>query len=95
MLLDAGIAYCAGRRDAAISSLRAAAEELRSADMHLLAQVAQRRLGEVLGGASGAAIVREADTALAVRGIRNAPRVAGLFAPGFDEPSKMLGRAKR
>ena len=51
--------------------------------MALCAAVADRRLGELLGGPDGDALVGRADAWMAAQAVRRTDRVADLFAPGF------------
>ena len=81
-LVRAGIASCEERRAEAIAHLRAAAEGYSAADMILHAVVSRRRLGGMLGGADGAALVAEADAWMAGQQIANPVRMAAMLAPG-------------
>ncbi len=77
MLLGAGLA----RGAAAVPLLRDAAGELQSANMHLHAAVARRRLGEALADDEGRALIAATDTEMAALGIRNPAAIATVFAP--------------
>jgi eukaryotic-like serine/threonine-protein kinase len=82
-LLHAGIAVVRGQRDVALAHLDVAAERLEQFDMKLLAAVARRRLGELLGGDEGAATVAAADAWMKEQGVVSPARVARMYAPGF------------
>ena len=55
-----------------------------AAHMGLFAAAARRRLGGLLGGDEGRALVAEADAWMASQGIRNPARMAAMLAPGFS-----------
>jgi len=80
-ILDAGVALVTGARTEARAQLERARAELESAGMSLHATLAQRRLGELTGGAEGARAVAEADAWLAAQGVRAPARLARLFMP--------------
>ena len=79
--LRAGIAALRGDNDAAGGFLRSAIEGFQSADMPLHAAVLRRRLGELLGGQAGRALIDEADAWMTGQGIKNPPRMTALYAP--------------
>jgi eukaryotic-like serine/threonine-protein kinase len=82
-LVRAGLASLHGRRAEAVAHLEQAAVRFRSCDMELCAAVADRRLGETLGGPDGRPLVERADGWMAAQGVRRPDRLANLFAPGF------------
>jgi hypothetical protein len=45
---------------------------------------ARRRLGEMLGGDEGAALIRDADHRLTGQGVRRPDRLTRMLAPGFQ-----------
>jgi len=86
LLIRATIASLRGRHEEAIVKLRQTAARFRECDMALCAAVADLRLGELLSGAEGLALVQKADAWLSGQGILRPDRVADLFAPGFSRP---------
>ena len=82
----AGVAACRGDLDSAASLLRDAIARLDAVRMGLFASSARRRLGELIGGDEGAALVASADAWMAGQQIRNPARLASAFAPGFPAP---------
>lgn len=63
--------------------LEAAIAGFDASEVALSAAAARRRLGEVLGGDEGRALVTTADEAMARVGATHPDRMAALFAPGF------------
>jgi hypothetical protein len=56
-----------------------------AADMSLLAMVARRQRGRLVGGEGGRKMVAAADAWMLDRNIRAPERMAALYAPGFDD----------
>jgi hypothetical protein len=83
-LLRAGISASRGDRAAAIALLRRAIPALEVDAMKLHAAAARRRLGELLGGASGRALVQAADAIMSAEGIKRPDRFTAMVAPGFE-----------
>ena len=83
-LIRAGAASVRGDSVAAIALLRQAETALDAAGMALFAASARRRLGVILGGDEGQALVEKADTWMRSQSILNPARMAASFAPGFD-----------
>jgi hypothetical protein len=81
--LRAGVA--ARRRDAAGAArhLRDAARGFDAAGMALFAAAARRRLGEVLGGEEGRALVEAASAWMRAQGVADPERITAMLAPGF------------
>jgi hypothetical protein len=86
LLLRAGLAAGSGKVESAVDLLKKTLELSLSGDMAMCAALARRRLGELLGGDEGRALVAQADGWLASQGIVRPERVSRLFAPGFPEP---------
>ncbi len=84
-LLRAGAFALRQRTEDAAAQLRVAIEESGPADTALLAAVARRRLGRLLGGVEGAGLVAAGDAALTAQRIADIDRMTALFAPGFEE----------
>ena len=83
MIIRAALSAQRGRRGEAAGHLGESARRFRGCDMALCAAVADRRLGELLGGPEGAALVGRADAWMAAQAVRRTDCVADLFAPGF------------
>jgi hypothetical protein len=81
LLLRAGLAVLHGDLDAAAAGYRGAADGFAAADMAMLASVARWRLGELLGGDEGRALVDQARAALVAEGIVRPDRVVAMFVP--------------
>ena len=81
MLTRASIAMARGRPEVAAREFRDAAERFQALEMPLYAAAARRRQGEIVAGEEGAALVRAADEALAVRGVRDATRMTSTVVP--------------
>ncbi len=84
-LVDAGVAASRGEADAAVAQLRAAIPSFEAADMAIFAAVARGRLGGLLGGDEGAALVAGCDAALRAQHVVVPARFARMLAPGFDD----------
>jgi hypothetical protein len=82
--LLAALDHQAGHGDAAQARLARAVEGFERAEMRGYAAAARRRLGELTGGARGAALVAQADGALGAERVRRADRFAAMLVPGFD-----------
>ncbi len=85
-LLRGGVAAARGKRQRAIAWLETAAEQLGAADMGLHAATARRRLGQVVGGDRGKAMIEEADRWLAEHEVVNPRRTTDALAPGYPAP---------
>jgi hypothetical protein len=79
--LRAGLAALRGDRTEAARLLGEAARALDAVDMGLFAAVARRRLGELLGGGEGQALLDAANTWMAGQKIQNPTRMTAAFAP--------------
>jgi hypothetical protein len=81
LLLRAGLAVLHGDLDAAVAGYRDAADCFAAVDMVMHASVARWRLGELLGGDEGRALVNQTHVALSAEGIVRPDRVVAMFAP--------------
>ena len=70
-----------GDLDAAADGYRNAASGFDEADMALLVAAAHWRLGELVAGDEGRALVTDAHAALAAEGIVRPDRVVAMFVP--------------
>ncbi len=82
-LLRAGLAAVRRDHDATVSLLREAVDGLEAVEMRLYAAAARRRLGELVGGDEGRALIGQADAWLAAQGVRDAGRMAAMLTPSF------------
>lgn len=64
--------------------LRAAIAFFTAEETPLYAHPARRRLGRLLGGAEGAALVAESDAWMAAQGVRNPERLTAMVLPGWN-----------
>jgi hypothetical protein len=85
LLLTAAIACREGRRDLAIDRLSRAAGDFDRADMHLYAAAARRRLGALVKGERGRALMDQAEEWMASQEVRNPARLTRMLAPGFSD----------
>jgi hypothetical protein len=81
LLASAGLAVLRGDLDAAARSYRDAAASFEAGDMTMNAWCARWRLGELLGGDEGRALVDQARAALSAEGIVRPDRVVAMLAP--------------
>ncbi|MCU1282751.1 MAG: putative ATPase, partial [bacterium] len=72
-----------GDVDGAIAELRRALPALEAIDLNLFGYGARRRLGQLVGGDEGAALVAAADGALARQGVARPDKLAAMIAPGI------------
>jgi hypothetical protein len=82
----AALAWIDGTPDVCEPLLRRCIDELDALDMAVHAAAARRRLGALLGGDRGEAVVRQADAALAARGVARPEAITRQFVPGFPDP---------
>ncbi len=80
-LLRAALLRRDGRTDAAAALLRDAIDAASRAEIQILAAVARRRLGELLGGREGEALVDQADAWMRRQGIVAPARLTAMYAP--------------
>ena len=81
-VLAAGAAELEGNVDAAVAELRRTLPLLDAIDLNLFGHAARRRLGRLVGGDEGAALVAAADRALAGQGVARPDKLAAMIAPG-------------
>jgi hypothetical protein len=79
----AGIAMVHGDTVRAAALLRDAIAAFQAADMALHAATARRRLGQLLGGDEGQALIEDADSWMASQRIVNPERMTSLYVPGL------------
>ncbi len=84
-LLRAGVAAQRGNEAAAERALRAALAGFDACHMKLFRAVTGRRLGELVGGDEGRALVHQANAWMTAHGIVNADRMTATLAPGFPD----------
>ncbi len=84
-LILAGVLARRGDDEGARQRLGAAAKGFEAAEMLLLATVAKRRLGRLVGGEAGQALVQAADQWMTQQSIRNPDRWTAMLAPGFGD----------
>jgi len=87
VLLRACISAVRGEREAAAELLADADSRLTAVDMALLAAVARRRRGELLGGDEGRSLVDDATQWMKHQGVVKPARIAAMYAPGFSPAS--------
>jgi len=80
-LAAAGVALASGDRQAAIERFRDAIARADAAGMQMHAAVARECLGDLVGGAAGAALVGAARAWMASQGVRAPERMAATIAP--------------
>jgi hypothetical protein len=72
-----------GRRDDAVTMLRAALTALDDAGLQAVAAATRRRLGQLLGGDEGHALVEDAEAFEMQQGIVHGDAFANMYAPGL------------
>jgi hypothetical protein len=85
-LITAAAARVGGDDAAAIADLKEALARFEASGMALHAATTRRRLGELLGGDEGRALVARAAEWMAAAGVANADGIARMLAPGFGAP---------
>ena len=84
-LFDAALALDLGRREAAAASLHMLLAEARLPARHLGVVAVRQRLGELIGGDAGRALVDDARRTMAAHGVRDPEAMIELFSPGFRD----------
>jgi hypothetical protein len=82
-LFRAGVASVRGHEASIRDRLARAAESLDAVSLRSYAVAARWRLGELLGGEEGRALVAQADSWMRSQSIRNPARMVAMHAPGF------------
>ncbi|MBV9122366.1 MAG: hypothetical protein JO112_03260, partial [Planctomycetes bacterium] len=82
LLVEANVALARRNHSGAMRLLKEAAEALDAVDMRIFAEAARRRLGELMGGSAGDALIAAADSWMAGQLIRNPERMARMYVPG-------------
>lgn len=81
--IRAAIQYLQGNPEAAIDGLRHAVDGFEQTHMSLYRAAAQRRLGQLISGDQGQALITAAEAAFTEQGVLDPPRLANMMAPGF------------
>jgi hypothetical protein len=81
----AGIASVRGDEAASVALLRRAIEGFDQGGLDLYAAAARRRLGQLVGGDEGQALIARGDAWMAGQGIRVPDKMARAFASGFRD----------
>jgi tetratricopeptide (TPR) repeat protein len=84
-LVEAGISRARGEDDRSAELLRDAAGGLDAAGMALYATAARMRLGRLVGGDEGRALVDAAAAWMERERVRRPDRMIAMLAPGFDD----------
>ncbi len=88
MLLRAGLAAQRGHPDAAVVVLRNAIATAETNELFPWTTAARRRLGEIVGGDEGTALIAEAETWAQGENVVNPDRAAEILAPGLRRPAR-------
>jgi hypothetical protein len=91
-LIEASIADIRGQREQAIGALRAGLSACEEIELQVYAQAARYRLGQVVGGMDGAAIMAEAELWMREQEVANPHAFAVLHLPGLFRPPREAGR---
>jgi hypothetical protein len=84
-LIRAGAAALGDDTARAATLLEVAVQELDGAGMSLYAQVARWRLGHIVDGGDGYAMVTGANEWMRAQNVREPRRLAAVLAPGFAD----------
>ncbi len=79
----AALAHNGGDDKAAIEHLSRAVKAFDSSKMRLLGQAARRRLGHLIGGDHGRALINAADVFMASQEVQSSARFVDMLLPGF------------
>jgi tetratricopeptide (TPR) repeat protein len=83
-LISAGVAHQRGRHEPARAHLELAIQRYDAARMALYGASLRQRLGKLLGGDEGAALIADARRKLASLGVKTPERFIAMLAPGWD-----------
>jgi serine/threonine protein kinase len=86
LLTLAGLAAVEGDEARAVAELRRSVETLEAMSTNLYANAARRRLGMIVGGSEGEALVAQADAWMRKRGVRNTERMSTMLVAGWRHP---------
>jgi len=81
----AGACSRRGEQAREMQLLQQAVKSFDSVNMDLYAAAARRRLGAVLGGVEGRALISRADDWMSAQSIKNPLRMTEMLAPGFED----------
>jgi hypothetical protein len=84
-VLESGLLVHAGDEQRASEKLRFAIDRFDASGMRSYAAGAKRRLGELLGGTEGDALVGEADATLSAEGVLDSDSVTEMLTPGCQK----------
>ena len=84
-LLTAGACDCRGQKDDAVRALGRAIEGFDALGKKLHAAAARHRLGALLGGDEGKALLAECDAYMAAEGVKVPMKAIAMIAPGFAD----------
>ena len=82
-MIWASLALFEGRREEAVALLEQNIQANVSVDMLMHAASSRWRLGILVGGARGEALIAEAKQFMTSQGIRNPVRILNMHTPGF------------
>ncbi|MGC4092890.1 MAG: AAA family ATPase [Polyangiaceae bacterium] len=81
--LEAGLSLCQGRAEAAAAQLAAAVTYFDATGLALYAAAARRRLGQLIAGQAGSALVATGDAALARERVLDVEAITEMLCPGL------------
>jgi hypothetical protein len=82
-LFQAALSFDRGPREGAIELLRRALAAFERAEMHMYAAACQRRLGELVGGDEGRALLARGDAFMQGQEVRDVEAETEMYCPGF------------
>ena len=86
LLLDCGAAHLEGQRERTVLLMKKAVAKLEESETRLYAAAAKRRLGTLLGGEEGQALIETADAWMAGQGVVRPDRMSAMLVPGWSHP---------
>jgi hypothetical protein len=81
-LVEAALAQVDGQSDRTATHLRSAIDNLGANEMAMYAAAARRRLGELLGGDEGRALLAQGDATMLAQGVKNLDLMTEMLVPG-------------